>query len=228
MPRTPKAHRKKAQPPAQIEDPEKAIQAPLPPEERARLEAYRDRLREHSCHRPPSVRPRKGSKELEPEGDPLLYLAALSEATGTVNRELGLKLSEQVRLCSPDWFRGTTDNHNVALAMLHGIAPKNELEGMIGVQMVAAHNLAMEFMRRSMVSEQPSDMVDSNVNRATKLLRAFTAQLEALGKLRGMGQQRITVEHVTVNEGGQAFVGNLAPRGGLPDKADDLPHAKRG
>ena len=39
------------------------------------------------------------------------------------------------------------------------------------------------------------------------LLRTFTTQMEALKRYRTGGQQKVTVEHVHVNEGGQAIVG---------------------
>ena len=42
----------------------------------------------------------------------------------------------------------------------------------------------------------------------------FAAQVEALKRYRSRGDQTVRVEHVTVNEGGQAIVGNVAHRGG--------------
>ncbi len=45
------------------------------------------------------------------------------------------------------------------------------------------------------------------MNHATKMLRTFTAQMEALKRYRTGGQQKVTVEHVHVNQGGQAIVG---------------------
>ncbi len=51
------------------------------------------------------------------------------------------------------------------------------------------------------------------------LTRTFTTQVEALKRYRTGGEQRVTVQHVNVNEGGQAIVGNLSsPRGGVPQK----------
>jgi len=56
-----------------------------------------------------------------------------------------------------------------------------------------------------------------NVHRATWLMRLFAEQLEALAKLKGKSsQQRVAVEHVTVNEGGQAIVGAVAATKALP------------
>ena len=48
-----------------------------------------------------------------------------------------------------------------------------------------------------------------NINQANKLMRTFTAQIEALNKYRTKGKQKITVQHVNVNEGGQAIVGDV-------------------
>ena len=104
------------------------------------------------------------------------------------------------------------DRLNEITPLLHGIGPKDELEGMLAIQMVGIHNMAMEMMSRAMISDQTVDGVNFNVNRVNKLTRTFVAQMEALDKHRGKGQQKITVEHVTVNEGGQAIVGNVEQR----------------
>ena len=41
----------------------------------------------------------------------------------------------------------------------------------------------------------------------SRLLRAYTAQLETLRRLRNGGTQLVRVEHVHVNEGGKAIIG---------------------
>jgi hypothetical protein len=43
------------------------------------------------------------------------------------------------------------------------------------------------------------------------LLRAYATQVEALRLLRNGGSQIVRVEHVHVNEGGQAVIGNVNP-----------------
>ena len=63
-------------------------------------------------------------------------------------------------------------------------------------------------LRRLKDSENVAQQ-DSNGNLAVKLLRTFTAQVEALQRYRGKGQQKVTVEHVNVNAGGQAIVGTV-------------------
>jgi len=102
---------------------------------------------------------------------------------------------------------------NGSLAMLHGINPRDELEGMLATQMVAIHNMSMEMMRRTMKEGQAVEVVSGGVNRVIKLTRTFTAQMEALQRYRKKGEQKIKVQHVHVNEGGQAIVGDVKTRG---------------
>jgi len=98
---------------------------------------------------------------------------------------------------------------NQGLALLDGISPRDQLEGMLAAQMIGTYNLAMNFMKNAMLDKQTPAGIDINVNRANKLLRTFTAQMEALVRYRGKGRQKMTVEHVHVHEGGQAIVGDV-------------------
>jgi hypothetical protein len=49
---------------------------------------------------------------------------------------------------------------------------------------------------------------------AAKLLRTYTAQVEVLARLRRGCEQRVIVQHVHINEGGQAIVGAVNHPGG--------------
>jgi len=70
--------------------------------------------------------------------------------------------------------------------------------------------MAMHFSARAMLKDQTFDGIDSNINRATKLMRTFVAQVEALRKYRTGGKQTIQVQHINVNAGGKAaVVGNI-------------------
>jgi hypothetical protein len=103
----------------------------------------------------------------------------------------------------------TDDKYNSIMPLLLDIGPQDALEGMLVVQMVATHNLAMEMARRALVADQTAEGVSSNVNRSTKLMNTFKGQVETLQKYRNKGQQTIQVQHVSVNDGGQAVVGNI-------------------
>jgi hypothetical protein len=120
---------------------------------------------------------------------------------------------------------------SATVAALMGIAPKDELEGMMAAQLVAAHNTAMECYRRAMIGEQTFEGRRENLTQANKLSRTYAVLLEALNRHRGKGQQKVTVEHVHVHAGGQAVVGIVAaagqPGGGDASKFEEQPHAKQ-
>ena len=84
---------------------------------------------------------------------------------------------------------------------------------MIAAQLIACHNASMECYRRAMLPDISFDTRHGNLNSANKLSRTYSTLLEALNRHRGKGQQKVTVEHVHVHEGGQAIVGNVESRG---------------
>lgn len=99
---------------------------------------------------------------------------------------------------------------NDALAAVTGVGARDETEGILATQMIATHFAAIRALRRLKASDTIAQQ-NSNGNLAIKLLRTFTMQIEALQRYRGKGQQKVTVEHVHVNAGGQAIVGAVQP-----------------
>lgn len=97
---------------------------------------------------------------------------------------------------------------NFALAVIDGIKPKDELETMLAAQMAAVHAAVMTQARR-MAHAETIPQQDSNERALNKLARTFTTQMETLKRYRTGGEQKVTVHHVTVNEGGQAIVGTV-------------------
>lgn len=117
-------------------------------------------------------------------------------------------------------------SRQAAAAAMIGISPTDEIEGMVAAQLVACHNATMECYRRAMLPEQTHVGWNDNLKQASKLSRTYAALLETLNRHRGKGQQKVTVEHVHVHEGGQAIVGNVeAPGGGFAPKSKEQPHA---
>jgi hypothetical protein len=105
---------------------------------------------------------------------------------------------------------------NGALALVRGLAPTDETEAMLAAQMTAVHNASMAAAGRLAQADTP-ELQDSASTAFNKLTRTFATQVEALKKYRLKGEQTIKVQHVTVNDGGQAIVGNVqhAPGGSL-------------
>ena len=106
------------------------------------------------------------------------------------------------------------DQHTAILGFLAGVNPKDALEGMMAAQLFASHAAAMECYRRAMLPDQSAEGRHTNLAQAAKLTRANAAQMEALARHRGKGQQKVIVEHVHVYPG-QAIVGQVTPRGDL-------------
>jgi hypothetical protein len=55
---------------------------------------------------------------------------------------------------------------SATVAALAGIRPKDELEGMMAAQLIAAHNAAMECYRRAMIGEQTFEGRRENLSQA--------------------------------------------------------------
>lgn len=175
---------------------------------------------------------RSKAVQIEPDHpNPGIWTATLHEAFGTSDFSFadGL-LGQLLNVTHHDReapLKATTIN--AALAAVSGIGPRDETEAMLAVQMVATHGAAMELLRRGMQAQYRDNLQDAG-NLAVKLLRTYTAQLEALQRYRGKGQQKVTVEHVHVHQGGQAIVGNVqtgARREGDAANPEEQSHAKQ-
>jgi hypothetical protein len=116
---------------------------------------------------------------------------------------------------------------SATVAALIGIGPKDELEGMMAAQLIAAHNAAMEAHRRAMLPDQSFEGRHEALNQANKLSRTFVTLVEGLDRHRGKGQQKVTVEHVYVAPGGQAVVAVVEPGGGDRTKLENQSHARQ-
>ena len=98
---------------------------------------------------------------------------------------------------------------NAALAMIEAAAPKDEIEGALAVQMACTHTAAMAVLAKLDVGFATERRVAAFGSAAARLMRAYATQVEVLRRLRNGGQQFVRVEHVHVNDGGQAVIGNV-------------------
>lgn len=96
------------------------------------------------------------------------------------------------------------------VAVMAEIAPANAIEAMLATHLLGVNDAAMIFLAEALKVNKHPETIDANLLRATRLMRLFNEQLEAMQKLKGKaGQQKVTVEHVHVHEGGQAIVGTV-------------------
>jgi hypothetical protein len=99
---------------------------------------------------------------------------------------------------------------NTHIAMVRGVAPTDEVEAMLAAQMSAIHMLTMATAGTAHRAGNQPERRERALAQINKLTRTFTAQMEALKRYRSKGDQKVTVEHVHVHEGGQAIVGNVS------------------
>ena len=124
---------------------------------------------------------------------------------GTDDKRLSVGLLSQAIVAVGPSEEGTYD---LITAIIEDFAPRDSVERLMAVQMAATHTSVMAVCTKmnAVESLQAYEVYERSFN---KLARTFTAQVEALRKHRNGGRSKVTVEHVTVNEGGQAIVGNV-------------------
>jgi hypothetical protein len=112
------------------------------------------------------------------------------------------------------------------LSVVKGIQPRDQIEVMLAAQMAVVHTASMTMAQR--LGQVENLLQQDSAERAfNKLTRTFASQMEALKRYRTGGEQKVTVQHVSVSEGGQAIVGNVTqtPRNTARDKTASSPPA---
>ena len=95
------------------------------------------------------------------------------------------------------------------------IGAGNSLERMLAHQMAVAHEATMRLMDQALGFEARQDSVESCrlANTAARLMGVFQDGLLTLQRLRSGGNQTVTVQHVNVQAGAQALIGNVGTGG---------------
>lgn len=96
-----------------------------------------------------------------------------------------------------------------ALKMFADIDPQDGCESMLVRQMIGIHHAQHECLQKALLPNQHFEAKLMYLDQAVKLSNVYIKQMQALDKHRGHASQKVTVEHVTVESGGQAFVGNM-------------------
>jgi hypothetical protein len=159
--------------------------------------------------------------------DEAVGILALMRAIGTMDLDFYDGLMGHLVNASGGQNALSQNGTNFMLSVVRGIEPRDQIEAMLAAQMAAVHTASMTFARRLAQVENIPEQ-DSTERALNKLTRTFAAQMSALKEYRSKGEQKMTVQHVHVAEGGQAIVGNVsapAPGGGANRKAGEQPHA---
>jgi hypothetical protein len=145
-----------------------------------------------------------------PDGQSSDWLQRLKDALGTASS--AFVEAALYQLIAAARLPGTGISEiavNASLAFIESAKPQGEIECALVIQMACTHSAAMLVLKR-IGSGGPDRKAAAMASAASRLLRAYTIQVETLRRLRSGGSQLVRVEHVHVNEGGQAVIGAVA------------------
>jgi hypothetical protein len=145
-----------------------------------------------------------------PDGEHENWWYRLNTAFGTVSNDFVNSSLLQLQAAARSPFGTISETHiNAALAMIEAAAPRNEIEAALAVQMACTHTAAMAILAKLDSGFGTDRRIAAFGSAAARLLKAYAMQVEVLRRLRNGGQQFVRVEHVHVNDGGQAVIGNV-------------------
>ena len=98
---------------------------------------------------------------------------------------------------------------NRAISMVEAIGPRDGTEDLLARQMVGINQAIHDCLGTALNPGCSAERKDKNLDMVNKLSQTYIKQVAALDKHRGGASQKVVVEHVTVEDGGQAIVGNV-------------------
>jgi hypothetical protein len=140
--------------------------------------------------------------------DPELGEQLMADALGVADRDAMHGILRQLVKASVNGERPDEVNLAFMISMVKSIKPRDSVEAMLVAQMVSVHVMAMRCAYHLANAEDVAQQ-DSAGRAFGRLARTFPAQIEALNRYRTNGEPAITVQNVSVGDGGKAIVGNV-------------------
>jgi hypothetical protein len=155
------------------------------------------------------------SKPYPPDGDQRRRWDRLKAALGTTSSDFVNATLVQIQNASRMPSGGISETSvNAVLAIIEAAEPKNEIEAALAIQMACTHAVTMAVLSRVGGAYGGDRHVAMMAAAASRLLRAYAMQVETLRRLRAGGSQYMRVEHVHLEPGAQAIIGNVEKSSG--------------
>lgn len=209
----------------------KAVALPLNTEEQSVVDKWRQVEAENKVpfRLKASITPQATTYDVVPDSDrgskndqQDLFNATICSATGAKNKTFGVRLYTScltaTGLIDEEKPNDAVNNANAIVDALSALKPQDEFEGMLVTQLVALHFQSMNYLSTSSSKNMSPQIKEMHINRATKLGRLFNEKLETLQKYRRKGTQQVIVQHVNVQNGAQAVIGDIHQGGGVSGK----------
>ena len=142
----------------------------------------------------------------------------LNKLTGIQDNKLVLNIIAQGVASLPNTMN-EADRYNLIVQSLADASPTDAYEARLCVQSTVFYVHGMDYLERAREVFSSDTFAKDHwhtiyMKSATRLLDQHTKTVEAISRYRQKGEQRIVVQHVTVENGGKAVVGNILPGGG--------------
>ena len=167
--------------------------------------------------KPPSLGVKLGGSARKGHDITLTREDALSKIFGTDDEgQANAFLSHCLKVLKPGEAgdaSAANDERHFLLSIIRDMAPRDPVERMLvermlAVQMAATH-VATIRAGRWLANCDNLTQCQAHYTGFNKLARSFAAQVEALRKHRNGGKQTVVVQHVSVENGGRAVIGNV-------------------
>jgi len=132
----------------------------------------------------------------------------MADALGVADRDAMHGILRQLVKASVNGEKPDAVNLSFMISMVKSIKPRDSVEAMLAAQMVSVHVMAMRCAYHLANADDVARQ-DSAARALGRLARTFPAQIEALNRYRNNGEPAITVQNVSVGDGGRAIVGNV-------------------
>src|SRR6266404_1612448 len=155
------------------------------------------------------------SKPYPPNGDEKRWWDRLKAALGTTSSDFVNATLVQIQNASRMPSGGISETSvNAVLAIIEAAEPKNEIEAALAMQMACTHAVTMAVLSRAGGAYGGDRHVAIMASAGARLLKAYAIQVETLRRLRAGGSQYMRVEHVHLEPGAQAIIGNVEKSSG--------------
>jgi hypothetical protein len=132
----------------------------------------------------------------------------MAHALGVADRDAMHGIMRQLVKASMNRQKPNAVTLSFMISMIQSIKPRDAVEAMLVAQMVSVHAMAMRSAYHLANAEDIASQ-DSAGRALGRLARTFPAQMEALNRYRNNSEPAITVQNVSVQDGGKAIVGNV-------------------
>jgi hypothetical protein len=152
--------------------------------------------------------PVKANLEISPEPDsPLIKLIKQTGIRDIVPDVVKAIMSPLINLIANRDGDDTGSALNKSITLIAASNPKNQLELMLATQLAMTHITLGKGARLLDHNYKDVQTINSLGNLYTKLSRLGIDQINTLERMKGKSQQKIIVEKVNIEAGGQAAIG---------------------